>query len=115
MSASLNPYLNAMVSNTVYSPVDDGFFSDGVDTGVAKKRGLPSSFTQDELDGLALESVEHLTRQELLGIVHYVENAVSRGTAQIRDYETFILCKAELIKREQRQVVPTEDAVFIEE
>ena len=112
-STSLDPYLNAMVSDTVYSSVDDGLFSEG-DSVAAKKRAL-HRFTKDELDGLALKSVEHLTRQELLDIVHYVENAISRGTAQLQDYETFIFCQGELTKREQRRAAPVEDAVCIEE
>ena len=45
-------------------------------------------------------AVQHLLRQDLLTLICQVEDAVHRGTAQMRDYETFVLCKEELARRE---------------
>ena len=45
-------------------------------------------------------AVQHLLRQDLLTLICQVEDAVHRGTAQMRDYETFVLCKQELARRE---------------
>ena len=46
------------------------------------------------------EAVRQLPRRELLGRIRQVEDAVHRGTAQMRDYETFVSCQEELLRRE---------------
>ena len=44
-------------------------------------------------------AVQHLLRQDLLTLIRQIEDAVHRGTAQMHDYETFVLCKEELARR----------------
>ena len=44
--------------------------------------------------------VQRYTRGELLARIAKVEEAVMRGTAQMRDYELFVCCKEELLRRE---------------
>lgn len=45
-------------------------------------------------------SVRHVSQGDLLALVRQVEEAVVRGTAQMRDYETFVRCQEELLRRE---------------
>ena len=44
--------------------------------------------------------VQRYTRGELLARIAKVEEAVVRGTAQMRDFEMFVCCKEELLRRE---------------
>ncbi len=53
----------------------------------------------DAVSGLS-ESVQQLAKGELLVLIRQVEDAVHRGTAQMRDYETFVRCQEELARRE---------------
>ncbi len=52
-------------------------------------------------------SVARRSSQELLDTVRRIENAVSKGTAQIEDYEAFVLCQGELSRRQWHEVFPT--------
>ena len=45
-------------------------------------------------------SVQHISKGDLLALIRRVEDAVFRGTAQMRDYETFVCCQEELMRRE---------------
>ena len=47
-----------------------------------------------------LREAQQLTTRQLLELTHQVEDAVARGTAQMQDYEVFVLCKRELMERE---------------
>ena len=107
-ATSSNPYLNAMVSVQAYNPVDDGFFENRINTnGVAiTKRSLHSRLVKENPGSGIADDVEHLSYRELLAIIDHIEDAVARGAAQIQDYEAFILCKGELVRREQRQAAP---------
>ena len=46
------------------------------------------------------DAVRRCPHSELLAHVRSVEEAVVRGTAQMRDYELFVRCKEELMRRE---------------
>ncbi len=43
--------------------------------------------------------VRGLSSQELQWIVAHIEDTVLKGTAQVGDYEDFVLCKQELVRR----------------
>ena len=43
--------------------------------------------------------VRQLSRRELQDVVTHVEDVILRGTAQVQDYEDFVLCKQELVRR----------------
>ena len=43
--------------------------------------------------------VRQLSRRELQEVTAGVEDAILKGTAQIGDYEDFVLCKQELVRR----------------
>ena len=45
-------------------------------------------------------AVQHMLRQDLLALIRQVEDAAHRGTAQMQDYEAFVLCQQELARRE---------------
>ena len=45
--------------------------------------------------------VRQLSRRELREVVAHVEDVILKGTAQIGDYEDFVLCKQELVRRER--------------
>lgn len=61
---------------------------------VEKSKGVLSSVAE------LSEAVRRYPRGELLARIQKVEEAVVRGTAQMRDYETFVRCKEELMRRE---------------
>ena len=46
-----------------------------------------------------LREAQQLSTRQLLERIHQVEDAVARGTAQMRDYELFVRYKQELIER----------------
>ena len=46
------------------------------------------------------EGVRQCPRGELLARIRQVEEAVARGTAQMRDFEMFVCCQKELLRRE---------------
>ncbi len=50
--------------------------------------------------GVKLSDIQCLPKDDLLVLIHQVEEAVVRGTAQMRDYETFVRCQKELLRRE---------------
>ena len=57
----------------------------------------------DRMDNDAVgpcQGVRQLPESELLVLIRQVEDAVARGTAQMRDYETFVRCQEELARRE---------------
>lgn len=45
------------------------------------------------------EKVHTLTNEELSAIIHRCETAIADGTAEIEDYEAFVLCQQELARR----------------
>jgi hypothetical protein len=45
------------------------------------------------------EKVRYLSTDELSEIISQCENAIAKGTAEIDDYEAFVLCQQELARR----------------
>ena len=45
------------------------------------------------------ERIEYLSNQELSEIIIICEKAISNGSAEIEDYEAFVICQQELAKR----------------
>ena len=58
--------------------------------------------------------VRQLSRRELQEVAAGVEDAMLRGTAQIGDYENFILCKQELVRRADLGIARAEGNVEAE-
>ena len=54
----------------------------------------------DDVVNSLRQGVRQLPKGELLVLIRQVEDAVHRGTAQMRDYETFVYCQEELARRE---------------
>ena len=55
--------------------------------------------------------VRQLSRRELQEVTAGVEDAILRGTAQIGDYEDFVLCKQELVRRADLELARAEGNV----
>ncbi len=47
----------------------------------------------------ATESIRTLSNEELSDIIARCESAISDGSAEIEDYEAFVLCQKELARR----------------
>lgn len=45
------------------------------------------------------QSIRNLNNEELSDIIARCERAISDGTAEIEDYEAFVLCQKELARR----------------
>jgi hypothetical protein len=45
------------------------------------------------------EKVRYLSNEELGEIISQCESAISQGSAEIDDYEAFVLCQQELARR----------------
>lgn len=45
------------------------------------------------------QSIRNLNNEELSDIIARCETAISDGTAEIEDYEAFVLCQKELARR----------------
>jgi hypothetical protein len=45
------------------------------------------------------EQIRYLTNEELSEIIGRCELAISEGSAEIADYEAFVLCQKELARR----------------
>jgi hypothetical protein len=45
------------------------------------------------------EKVHALSNEELSHIIHRCETAIADGSAEIEDYEAFVLCQQELARR----------------
>jgi hypothetical protein len=45
------------------------------------------------------EKVRYLSTEELSDIISKCENAIAEGSAEIDDYEAFVLCQQELARR----------------
>ena len=55
--------------------------------------------------------VRGLSSRELQWVVAHVEDAILKGTAQIGDYEDFVLCKQELVRRAHLRMERVEERV----
>ena len=58
--------------------------------------------------------VRQLSPRELQEVAAGVEDAILRGTAQIGDYEDFVLCKQELVRRADLEMARAESNVEAE-
>ncbi|MBX3142428.1 MAG: hypothetical protein KF813_01625 [Trueperaceae bacterium] len=45
------------------------------------------------------DTIRYYSNEELSEIIAKCENAISDGTAEIEDYEAFVLCQKELARR----------------
>lgn len=45
------------------------------------------------------DKVQHLSTEELSSIINKCESAIANGSAEIEDYEAFVLCQQELARR----------------
>ena len=45
------------------------------------------------------DSFRHLSNEELSEIISKCESAITDGSAEIEDYEAFVLCQKELARR----------------
>lgn len=43
--------------------------------------------------------IQHLSNEELSDIITKCENVIADGSAEIEDYEAFVLCQKELARR----------------
>lgn len=50
-------------------------------------------------DVLKQADVKRLSREALLEVVAQVEEAVIKGEAQLQDYEDYVFCRKELVRR----------------
>ena len=82
------------------NPVKDNLVKDDL----ARDLPVSENSVRDAVSALS-ENVRQRTRDELLELIRQVEDAVHRGTAQMQDYETFVLCKRELTRREVSYVL----------
>jgi hypothetical protein len=46
-----------------------------------------------------IDKLPSLSNQELRDIIAECENEITEGTAKIEDYEVFVLCQQELVRR----------------
>lgn len=59
----------------------------------------PGTRTQMVQEQNAMEAIRYLSNEELSEIITKCEGAITDGSAEIEDYEAFVLCQKELARR----------------